>query len=920
MGLQRPELLLLLLPAAWLLWSTRDRVIGTRVLRAIALGLLVLAMASPYLSRSTPGRDLILVIDRSRSMTKSARASARELLALAEDARKGGDRVGIVTFGARVSIERPPHAEAKFDDYTREVDADGSDVAEALEVALELIPESRAGSILLLSDGEARGRDPLPEARRAFGRGIRIDVRPYPRPGRNDLAIERLELPEVAASGEPFQFSAWIVSDAQVNAQFRLTRDGVTIAEGDRIFDEGLSRLVFRDLVGRVGVATYELEVLDVRDRVVENNSAVAALRIDGPRALLVVNHDGREDTLVRALRRSGLRVDVAAPESAPLDRIGLESYRGVVLENVAANRLGRGMRELARFVRERGGGLLVTGGQASFGIGGYYLSPLDPVLPVSMELRKEQRKQGMALVIAMDRSGSMGMSAGGGTKMDLANLGAAAAIGLLSELDSVAVIAVDTVPDVVQEMTRVDDPEALQDRVSHIAPGGGGIYVLNALEAATLELDQASQLTKHITLFSDAADSEQQEGCAALVSKLADAGVSLSVIALGTPADSDAQFLTEIAGIGGGEIYFTTEAGELPRLFAHDTLTVSRATFVDQPSAVVTLPDLYALGELVTEDFPTIGGYNLTYLRESAVVGAVTTDDHHAPIFAFQYEGLGRSAAFLGQIGGTYGADVVAWDGFAPFFVTAARWLLGQDPPDALYPSVLREGREAIVHVEIDPESPSAPDVSGLEALLGLEDGTTLRRSFERVTDSLFEARFPLEREGIALPTLRIDEQRSVPLPPIALPYSPEFEPTPDPERGERLLRQLAAESGGEIAPAANTLFRGARGGSSWRPITRELLIAALIVFLLEVLFRRLALWTGVDWSAPVRRLRSATGAQGKREAAAAAAHAAPVRGRRTAERADAEPSKSAPATPQADLADALAKARARARRELDR
>lgn len=910
---QRPELLLLLLPAAWIWWTTRDRELGTRVLRALALVLVVLAIAAPHLSQASPGHDLVIVVDRSRSMTDEATDSARELIALAEAGRREGDRVGIVTFGARAAIERPPLPEARFEGYTRVVHADGSNIAEALDVALELIPEERSGSILLLSDGELRGRDPIPVARRAFGREVRIDVRPYPRPGRADLAILRLELPEVAALGEPFQFSAWIESSSRVTAQYRLVRDGEVLSEGERVFEAGFSRLVFRDLVPSVGVATYQLEVLGVDDRIPENNLARGALRIDGPRALLVINHDGAEDSLVRALRRSGLRVDVAVPENAPLDRLSLESYRGVILENVAAARVGSRMDDLARFVTERGGGLLVTGGQASFGIGGYYLSPIDPVLPVSMELRKEQRKQGMALAIAMDRSGSMGAPVGGGTKMDLANLGAAAAIDLLSELDSIAVIAVDTEPDVAQEMTRVSDADALKSRVRRIQPGGGGIYVRVALEAALIELEKAPQLSKHITLFSDAADSEQQEGCAKLVSEMVKAGVSLSVIALGTPADPDADFLREIAQLGGGEIYFTTQAGELPRLFAHDTLTASRATFVDQATSVALLPDLYGLGELTVDGFPELGGYNLAYLREGAIAGAVTTDDYRAPIFAFHYSGLGRSAAFTGQIGGTYGPSVPAWNGFASFFVTVSRWLLGQDPPDALFPSVRREGREAVIDVEFDPDAPAAPDAGELEALLGLEDGSTLRRSFERVDEGLYRARFPLDREGVALPSVKIDAQRSMALPPLALPYSPEFEPSSDTASGERLLRQLAAESGGSVAPPANTLFRVLRVGSGWLPISRALLIAALVVCLLEVAFRRLSLWSGIDWRAARRKVSAR--AQRAADAAAAQAHSTAAKSPDPA-----EPPRETAAEQRTALADALSAARARAKRELDR
>ncbi len=914
-GFQRLEMLLLLLPAAWLWWRTRDPERGTMILRALALLAIIMSLAGPYMKLTTPGRDLVIVVDRSRSIPEGSQESTEEFLRLAESARRAGDQVAIVTFGARTAIERTLSEDGRFNGFTREVLPDGSDLALALETALEIIPEARSGSILLLSDGEVRGRDPLPAARRAFGKNVRIDVIPYTRALESDLAIELIDLPQVTASGEPFQFSAWIHTDEARTAQYELKRDGQLISRGEYNFQRGRNRLIFRDAVDQGGVSTYQLEVLGVVDRVPENNSGLGAIRVEGQPRLLVVNHDGKEDTLVRALRASGLAVDCSRPELAPLDRLGLESYRGVILENVAASRLSPHMDDIRRFVDERGGGLLVTGGRASFGIGGYYLSPLDKALPVSMELRKEQRKQGIALVIAMDRSGSMGAQSEGGTKMELANMGAAAAIDLLTVIDAVSVIAVDVEPAVVQEMTPLDDTSALVSKVLRIAPGGGGINTRTALEAATRELEKAVQITKHITLFADASDANEQEGCAALVEQLNLLGVTLSVIALGTPEDAHAEFLREIAGIGKGEIYFTTSSTDLPRLFAQDTLNASRSAFIDQPVEVGVAPDLHGLGEITARDFPTIAGYNLCYLRPGAIAGLVGKDDIQAPIFAFQYEGLGRTAAYTGQIGGEFGSDVVQWPGFSDFFVTVSRWLMGQEALEAIHGDVYREGREVVLRVEVDPESEEAANLGQMEALLGGDDGDADRRDFQRTSTSTYEARFPLETYGIALPTLKIDNRRSVRLAPVSLPYSPEHEPTPDPGNGERLMQRIAAESGGEVSPPVTALLRGEREGATWRSIARELLLAALIIGLFEILFRRLGLWHDLNWFSSLRARLSRSDQRAQR--AAQSAHEAPIDSAPTVTTPEELQKKTAALSGHAKLADAMKAARGRASRE---
>ena len=97
-----------------------------------------------------------------------------------------------------------------------------------------------------------------------------------------------------------------------------------------------------------------------------------------------------------------------------------------------------------------------MTGGRESYGPGGYYKSPLEPILPVSMELRNEHRKLSLAIAVVLDRSGSMAIPAGGGkVKMDLANLGTVAVLDLLGPMDEFGCIAVDTIPHTISPLAQ---------------------------------------------------------------------------------------------------------------------------------------------------------------------------------------------------------------------------------------------------------------------------------------------------------------------------------------------------------------------------------------------------------------------------------------------------------------------------------
>ena len=176
MGFLHPELLLVALPAAWWWWRTRTQSRGVLFLRALVLALLVLALGSPYLKRGDVGRDLVIVVDRSRSMPAQGDRVALELIALAEDARKSGDRVGVVAFGRNAAIEHLASGTGHFGGFQKSVDGDGSDLGVALDTALDLIPSDRPGSILLVSDGEGNGHDALAAARRAVARNVRVDA------------------------------------------------------------------------------------------------------------------------------------------------------------------------------------------------------------------------------------------------------------------------------------------------------------------------------------------------------------------------------------------------------------------------------------------------------------------------------------------------------------------------------------------------------------------------------------------------------------------------------------------------------------------------------------------------------------------------------------------------------------------------
>ena len=757
-----------------------------------------------------------------------------------------------MTFGREPRIERLPEEFGEAAAFIQDVDRDGSDLAGAIALAASLIPRDRPGRLLVLSDGESNGAAVAGPAHETAARGIPIDFRAFTRGEAADVAVESLDLPGDVDEREPFQFTASIRTDRTVESEAVLLRDDVEIARTVRTFQPGATQLVFRDVIDHPGVSRYRLELTARGDRVPENNRGNGAVRVQTPATILLVNASGQPDNLSRALAAGKLRVQIVTPAELPQNLAGLVPFRAVILENIPAGQAGsQALGALSQFATDLGGGLLVTGGPASFGVGGYFKSVLDPDLPVSMEIKNEHRKLSLAMVVALDRSGSMAMAAGDGrTKMDLANLGACAAIETLGPFDEVGVIAVDSAAHVISPLAPASGKDAICTQVRQIQSMGGGIFTYTALVTAARMVQESAKGTRHIVLFADAADAEEPGEYQRLLATLTPLGITVSVIGLGSETDPDAAFLKDVAARGNGRAYFAATADDLPRLFAQEAITVARSSFIDEPTPVRALPDMVLLGELPSSPVPALDGYNLTYLRPGATMGIVTTDEYKAPVLAFWHRGLGRFAAVTADVDGQYSRSLNTWSGFQALAIGLGRWLLGGAPPTGVQATIDRRGAEGIVRVELDPGRTrgGADDLRAATATIvppnPQPDRGTGRLTLTWIDDDTLEARFPIRSAGLYLGAVRLDNGHVLPLAPLTLPYSPEFEPRTNPQEGLETLREIARVSGGVERTAWTDVFTatGLRRREV-RDLVLPLTLAVLILHLVEIAGRRL-LW----------------------------------------------------------------------------
>ncbi len=843
----QPVWLLLLIPlaAAWYAWPLPNRILNT--LRAAVFILVVLALAQLAIKLPDRAGTVIVVADRSESMPKDSDASEKEIIALLHKSMGPRDQLGVVAFGRDAVVEQSPER-GEFGGFAAEVGADHSSLNQAIESALALIPPDGGGRVLVLSDGKWTGKDPTSAAARAAGRGVAVDYRLITRPQINDTAIQSFLTPQSVLPGEAFIMSAWVSSPTEQNIAYELKRGDEVIASGSKEVTTGLSRLMFRDRASSAGVNEYTLTIQGAKDDPIpENNSARALVGVEGSRPVLIVSSAGENSGLVKLLRNGHVEVIGKTAEQCNWSLEELSQYSAVVIENVPAGSIGMsGMETLASWVEDTGSGLAMTGGQKSYGPGGYFKSPLERVMPVSMEMRREARKLSVAVVVALDRSGSMAMPAGGGReKIDLADLGTVQVLDLLSPMDEIGVFAVDTTAHEIVPLDSVDHNRSYRGKILSIDSEGGGIYIYEALVASAKMISGAKSQTKHIILFSDAADAEQSAHYEEIVAKLREADVTVSVVGLGTEHDCDAAMLKDLARRGGGDCYFSDNPDEIPRIFAQDTFTIARSTFIDQPTPFSMTAGYSLLGVTPAAAPPTLGGYNLCYIRPGANLAAVTGDEYKAPVVASWNAGNGRVLCYLGEADGKFSGNFGKWDQAGEFYSTIARWVAGKHEPlpdEMLLTQEIRDG-ECFVQLHLDPERKADPfaNLPNVRVLHGLPGAAPSRATIplQWKNADLLEAEIPIEGRETVLNTVEVSGQQPVTLPPVCLPYSPEFAPE-EPGRGAAALTQIATTTGGKERVEIPKIWSELPIRSRYVELAPWLLVVAAFLFLVEILDRR--------------------------------------------------------------------------------
>ena len=829
---------------------------------------MILAVSQPRINLEKKGGVIVVVADRSMSMPPGFKEKEKEIIGILEKEKGTRDRVAVVGFAEDIYLEKMPDPES-FGDFIGSYNGTASKLAEAVQTAKALIPKDRFGKLLILSDGRWTGLNPGDLKNEGFSK-TPIDYRLVQRSPKNDLAVMDIELPDSVEPGESFMFPVELHVPAMAEISYKLSRNKIPIATGKIKLEPGRRFLYFTDRLTIPGNNKYEVEVSSSEeDLFPENNKAVGIVNVAGKGSVLFA---GNPNSRLKDLAvKGGLKFIPFENAGIEWNIEGLSRFSAVILENYPANKIGfAGQEALKSFVTDMGRGLMISGGRQSFGMGGYYKSPIAEILPVSMELRKENRKISTAIVVALDRSGSMFIEVAPGLhKMDLANQGTASVLELLTDNDYFGVLAVDSEAHVIVDIQQIGNKRSRMDSdIKSIESLGGGIFIYEALYNASRMISNMDTGVKHIILFADAADSEEPGNYRELVTKLRENGITVSVIGLGTPMDCDANLLKDIASLGGGNVYFSNRAEELPQLFSQETLIVSKGTFTDQETAVAPTESLPLITSVPEEQFPPVGGFNVCYTMPDALTGMISKDGFDSPILAFWGRGNGRCLAFTGEIDGKYSGPFGAWNRSGEIYLSCLRWISTSSPDEEdFYVKSEKTGSGMKVTLELDPERKKDPfsKLPSVIKLVETEKGIVkMVLPMEWKSSDSLVCMTDISDAGVTHFFVEAENEKAeagattvIPCTSKCLPYPQEFRPERDMSRGEKTLAKLAELTGGKERLAFEGIFDDIPPFRRYIPIWHLLSLAAIFLLVSEIAFRRTSVFSSITSKVSALKVR---------------------------------------------------------------
>ncbi|NLE36640.1 MAG: VWA domain-containing protein [Pirellulaceae bacterium] len=873
--------LLALIPALWVWTYARLASLGPfrRIvalsMRSLVLGLLVLAMAEVQWVRKSDRLTVLYLLDQSLSIPPERREAMIDYVNRAvEEHLKNRDRAGVIVFGRDSAIEIPPvehriHIPGRIESP---LDPENTNLAGALRLAQATFPEDAAKRIVIVSDGNENLGDAVRQAQHVSGAGVGIDVVPVYYNNRADVVVERLSAPGNLRPGQPFDLKVVVENTAEPNGgrsgeitgrlvvhrrlddqSVELSNEPVSLPPGKKVFS-------IRQQGNTPGSYAFDVRFVPDRpedDGIPQNNRATAIAHVHGKgRVLLIEDHENRGefDHLAERLRKQDLEVTVQPTNRLFAELADLQPYDTVLLANVPREHFtDRQIEMLVGNTQDLGAGLVMLGGPNSFGAGGWTNTAVEKAMPVDFQIKNLKVVPSGAIVLVIDRSGSMS-----GEKLELCKAAALATVKTLGERDYVGVVVFDSDADWAVRMTRAGNRDAIARRIRNIGIGGG-TNMRPGMELGHRGLVSVNTAVKHMVVLTDG--QTMGEGYSQLAARIRKDDITISTVAVGEGAD--VPLLDRIAHIGGGKLSRVRNPKALPRIFMQEARRIARPLIYKNDDGVrPTVQYNHDMVRGLEDALPPIRGFVMTTLKQNPLVevsllSPLPKDERNSSILASWLYGSGRAVALTTDAGARWATDWTGWENYDKLFGQIVRWSMRPTDSSGKYTVSTRieDGEAEVAITALDKDDEFLNFLSPAAGAIG-PDLRPIDLRIEQTAPGRYVGRFPADKVGsyFVLVSPRVGE---APLRVgLNVPYSREFR---DRSTNKSLLTEMATmtprggkpgeiiEAEGDVRDdsiepllAVNPFRRDLKRATSYQEAWHYLAFLAGCLFFFDVFVRR--------------------------------------------------------------------------------
>jgi len=732
------------------------------ILRIAILILLFIAVIDPQITYESPSNNIILIIDDSLSMEQKLNESAWSEIRSQIKKSPPESQLTIIRYAENAVIEIPPasidstqvKAFLASPSLTRSqpLKRNGSKLKTALSISHQFLDPQSPSILLLVHDDQ---QTDIEQSKKTINQlqtqgHLFYEIKLKTSKQILDSWVVNINAPLLAEAQHNIPITVTFSSNHSTTAKLRLfVNDNLHSQQSVQLVSNKLTASQFFIKDCNASSCIIKVELKNSKDMLPINNTRHTVVNIQNSNSILYLHNLPTLPSLGNILRQSGFNISNLKPSGCLTDKKQLSNYNSIIIDDISFNALtSECWTALDQAIRETGLGLLVLGGNHSFGSGNYRLSLLENLLPVTSEA--SQPTEIGSFIFLLDKSGSMEGSTPHLSPINLAKQAILSSIKLLHSKDLLSLISFDASPQLLIPLQKnTSSIQMIDSKILHHATGG--TRLVPALTMAINEFNKSNVKNRVLILISDGHFDPTELPTIEHSLKMH----SINVIAIAVGDRAETKDLKRLTSINKGKLLHAKSSIELPNLFRQEM--ERQRPLIEH--GLVTIKQNKTLPFFQNNTWPTMEAYQITKAKQDKFVFLQSTLGD--PIIAIHQVGLGKVIAIPSGLG-DWTKSWFSWPYHKKFFKNMLDWLNNTLYSQSIYYKLNRNKSDLTILVDAVSKNFDWLKVDSAHVTIASPNGDIKKAKLNQIAAGRFSANIALNHQGLYTFSLHLDDMSS--------------------------------------------------------------------------------------------------------------------------------------------------------------